>query len=90
LLRLIDETGSLSDAAAAMDLPYRRASRKLREIEQNLGVKLVERVVGGIGGGGSRLTPEARLLIGRYENFRSAAEHDLAKEFSNVFRRPGT
>jgi molybdate transport system regulatory protein len=87
LLRLIDETGSLSEAAAAMQLSYRRAWGKLKEIEQNLGVKLVETVVGGAGGGGSRLTGEGRRLIERYERFRSAAEADLVRAFALSFER---
>ena len=87
LLRLIDETGSLSEAAAAMQLSYRRAWGKLREIEQNLGLKLVETVVGGAGGGGSRLTAEGRRLIERYEQFRVAAEQDVAKQFARAFER---
>ena len=85
LLHLIDETGSLSEAATAMGLSYRRAWGKLREIEQNLGVKLVDRAIGGAGGGGSRLTHEGRQLIERYERFRSAAEHGLETEFSTTF-----
>ena len=87
LLRLIDEKGSLSDAAAAMRLSYRRAWGKLKEIEQNLGVKLVETAVGGAGGGGSRLTAEGRRLIERYERFRTAAEQDLARDFTLSFER---
>ena len=89
LLRLIDETGSLSEAAAAMDLSYRRAWGKLKEIEQNLGVKLVDRAIGGAGGGGSSLTKECRHLIERYEHFRAAAEQDMAKEFSKRFEPHG-
>ena len=85
LLRLIDETGSLAEAAAAMQLSYRRAWGKLREIEQNLGVKLVETAVGGAGGGGSRLTAEGRRMIERFERFRTAAEADLVREFGLSF-----
>jgi molybdate transport system regulatory protein len=85
LLRLIDETGSLAEAAAAMDLSYRRAWGKLREIEENLGVKLVERSIGGTGGGGSRLTPEGRSIIERFERFREATERDVVQEFENMF-----
>lgn len=85
LLRLIDETGSLSDAAAALRLSYRRAWGKLKEIEQNLGVKLVESAAGGAGGGGSRLTPEGRRLLERYERFRAAAEQDLTRDFGRAF-----
>ena len=85
LLRLIDETGSLAEAAAMMDLSYRRAWGKLKEIEQNLGVKLVDRAVGGAGGGGSSLTADGRRLIERYEHFRAAAGQELAKEFARKF-----
>ena len=41
LLKLIDETGSLSDAASQMQLSYRRAWGKVKEIEANLGLRLV-------------------------------------------------
>ena len=85
LLRLIDETGSLADAAAEMQLSYRRAWGKLKEIEQNLEIKLVESTVGGAGGGGSRLTAEARQLVERYERFRAAAKRDLGEEFARQF-----
>jgi molybdate transport system regulatory protein len=86
LLRLVDETGSLSDAAAQMHLSYRRAWGKLREIEQNLGVKLVDSAVGGPGGGGSRLTDEGRRLIDLYDRFRTNIEQDLTREFASVFQ----
>lgn len=85
LLRLIDETGSLAGAAAAMDLSYRRAWGKVREMEMNLGADLLERRIGGPGGGGSRLTPEARSLVERYEQFRTSAEQELATKFSRSF-----
>ena len=85
LLRLIDEKGSLSDAAAAMDLSYRRAWGKLKEIEHNLGVKLVDTAVGGAGGGGSRLTAEGRRLVEQFERFRAAAEDDVTRAYSRAF-----
>ena len=37
------------------------------------------------GGGGSRLTPEGRRLIERYERFRSVAERDLVRDFALSF-----
>ena len=85
LLRLIDETGSLSEAAVAMQLSYRRAWGKLREIEQNLGVKLVETSIGGSGGGGSRLTPEGKRFVEQFDRFRTAAEQDLVRSFARAF-----
>ena len=85
LLRLIDETQSLTAAATAMQISYRRAWGKVREIEENLGYKLVETAIGGHGGGGSRLTAEGRRIVERYERFRAAAERDLGAEFVRSF-----
>jgi molybdate transport system regulatory protein len=85
LLELIDETGSLSDAAAQMRLSYRRAWGKLKEIEANLGVRLVESAAGGAGGGGSRLTPEGRRFVERYDAFRAAAGEAIEREFRRAF-----
>jgi molybdate transport system regulatory protein len=85
LLLLVDETGSLADAATAMQLSYRRAWGKIREIEQNLGVKLVESAAGGAGGGGSRLTDDGRRLVAMYQRFHDAISHDLDQEFKETF-----
>jgi len=69
LLRLIQQTGSLAQAAQAMQLSYRRAWGKIRELERNHGTMLVHSDAGGPGGGSSRLTPEAERLLDRYEAF---------------------
>ena len=66
LLETIDETGSLSRAAEKLEVPYRTAWYKLKEIEDRLGVKLLETQSGGADGGGSRLTADARQLITRF------------------------
>ena len=41
LLEAIDTTGSISAAAEALNVPYRRAWEKLQEMEHGLGYKLV-------------------------------------------------
>lgn len=69
LLRLVRETGSLARAASAMQLSYRRAWGKIREIEVNLGQSLVQSEVGGVGGGSTRLTEEGVRLLDAYERF---------------------
>jgi len=85
LLRLIHDTGSLAEAAAQMHLSYRRAWGKVREIEHNSAMKLVESAAGGAGGGGSRLTPEGLNLIESYERFRAHVDKDVGDEFARVF-----
>lgn len=87
LLRLVDEAGSLAEAAQRMGLSYRRAWGKVKEIEENLGMALVESTAGGAKGGGSRLTAEGRRLVERYEGYRSAVEEGMRREFGEVFGR---
>jgi len=87
LLALIEETGSLADAAERMHLSYRRAWGKVREIEQNLGIKLVESAAGGAGGGGSSLTDAGRRLVQLYERFRAAVDTDVMRAFEREFGR---
>lgn len=66
LLEAVEETGSLARAAETMDVPYRTAWYKIKEIEAQLGVRLLETRSGGAGGGQSSLTPEAREIIERF------------------------
>ena len=86
LLRHVAETGSLAEAAQRMGLSYRRAWGKVREIERNLGLTLVESEAGGAGGGSSRLTPEGERLLALYRRFRRAIESGLGREFRELFR----
>ncbi len=77
LLQGVEATGSLHKAAADMKMSYRKAWLMLRTMEQRLGFTLLERKVGGVSGGGSRLTEEARLFMRRYETFRKEVEESL-------------
>jgi molybdate transport system regulatory protein len=86
LLSLIDETGSLADAAQELGLSYRRAWGKVREIEENLGLKLVESAAGGSRGGGSHLTTDGRRLVTTYTRFRASVDRLIRTEFGSHFR----
>ncbi len=85
LLALVAETGSLARAASAMKLSYRRAWGKIKEIEANLGVPLVESEVGGAGGGHTTLTPEAEALVRGYQRFQARMSEDLQAVFEEEF-----
>lgn len=89
LLQLVAETGSLAEAARKMGLSYRRAWGKIREMEENLGARLVESEPGGSGGGRSRLTAEAEKIVVLYPRFEAAAQADIRREFDEIFRRHG-
>ena len=85
LLEGIEETGSLAKAAEHLAVPYRTALYKLREIERNLGVRLVATQSGGAEGGGSRLTPEGRELVRRWRAFSAGLDEWVAARFRAAF-----
>ena len=88
LLEAVEETGSLARAAERLAVPYRTASYKVREIEEHLGVRLLEGQSGGAEGGGSRLTPEARDLIARFRAFSAGLDDWVDAHFRAAFDTP--
>ena len=85
LLHRVEETGSLRAAAVSMGMAYTKATRLVKVAEAAFGFKLTERTIGGAGGGGSRLTPEALDLLARYEAFEHACIEDLRRNFDECF-----
>jgi len=66
LLELIGEGASLRKAAAEMKMSYRHAWLLLQAAQAIFGAPLVETAVGGVAGGGSRLTALGREVMRRY------------------------
>ena len=89
LLEHIAKTGSISGGAERMGLSYRRAWGKIKEIEHNLGVRLVQSAVGGLDGGRSKLTPEGEELLARYRAFRAAVQSHVSQDFTEAFNKRG-
>lgn len=81
LLEAVKETGSLAGAAARIGVSYRTAAYKLREIEKNLGVRLLEGHSGGAAAGGSRLTPAGRDYVRRWRAFSAGLDAWVAEHF---------
>jgi len=88
LLEAIETTGSISAAAEKIGVQYRLAWERLEEMEEGLGVRLVERHVGGAGGGGAVITPIGRNLIARFNAFATAVEAAVDAEFQRHFQNP--
>ncbi len=85
LLEAIDQAGSISAAAEQLKIPYRRAWEKLQEVEAGLGVKLVDTAVGGVGGGGARLTAVGRQAIDRFRAFSAGFEQEVQRRYAAAF-----
>lgn len=85
LLLLIDELGSLNKAAKAIKISYTKAIDILNRAEKELNIKLLDREVGGVKGGGSTLTEEARLIMTKYHKYNSEASGAIEKIFDEIF-----
>jgi molybdate transport system regulatory protein len=85
LLVLVDETGSLHQAAKLMGMSYNKAWRAMRQAEDHLGLKLLARRTGGPDGGGSVLTDDGVRLMERFRAFLDEADADLARLYQKYF-----
>jgi molybdate transport system regulatory protein len=85
LLEAVSEAGSLTAGAARLGVPYRTAWYKLREIEEQLGVRLLNTQSGGPDGGHTTLTPSAVDIIRRFHRASHGIEAELHKRFTAEF-----
>lgn len=85
LLELIDQTGSVQEACARMNLSYSKGSRILKNIERQMGQSTVQRWAGGVGGGGSELTEKGKWLIVNYRKMEAEIESVAAEAFDRYF-----
>lgn len=65
LLDAVERVGSIKEAAKTLELSYRTAWARIRELERVLGEPLVRSRAGGAGGGATSLTAEGRELVQR-------------------------
>ncbi len=79
VLRHIGEGGSISQAARAVGVSYKAAWQALDTLTNLAGVPLVERLVGGAGGGGARLTDAGRQLLAAAHALEAARSAALAR-----------
>lgn len=85
LLKLVEATNSLRQAAAQMDMSYSKAWTVISDVEKRLGFLLLERTVGGLVGGGSKLTPQAKELTKRYDQLEKDVQEAMVKIYQNHF-----
>ena len=73
LLAEINRVGSITQAAKSVGLSYKGAWNAIDDMSNLAGEPLLERSVGGKGGGSTRLTPRGEKLVHNFELIR--AEH---------------
>jgi molybdate transport system regulatory protein len=74
ILRRIGQVGSISEAARGAGVSYKAAWQAVDTLGNLAGVALLERLVGGSGGGGARLTPAGHSVL------QAAERMDLARQ----------
>ncbi len=86
LLRSIDAARSISAAARALDMPYKRAWLLIDALNEGFGQPVVSTATGGRAGGGASLTALGRQLVAAYDALEERLSGKAAPELQ-VLRR---
>jgi molybdate transport system regulatory protein len=89
LLETVEKTGSLNKAARELNLSYGCVLKTLQGCEKKLGFALLERRIGGSSGGGSCLTPKAKILLTKYKLFHDELSETISQIFCKYFNLTG-
>jgi molybdate transport system regulatory protein len=86
LLRAIEETGSISAAARALGMSYRRAWLLVDTMNQCFKSPVVETLTGGQRGGGARVSELGHEVLRRYLEMEAKAAASVQKELTQFTR----
>lgn len=78
ILRGVGQAGSISEAARAAGVSYKAAWQALETLANLAGTPLVEKAVGGSGGGGATLTPAGQRVLEAADEMARARQRILA------------
>ncbi|MFD1601203.1 winged helix-turn-helix domain-containing protein [Flavobacterium artemisiae] len=84
LLENIKKTGSITNAAKEMKMAYRQAWQLVEEMNQRAESPLVEKLLGGKGGGGARLTEAGERAIVVFNELHKRIKEFAQKETENL------
>ena len=85
LLKRVERTNSLHEAAHQMDMSYSKAWKLIQTMEKRLGFSLLDKRIGGLSGGGSQVTAKGKELMKRYERFEIEARKAIEKAYQRHF-----
>lgn len=86
LLEAIDKSGSINQAAKKINISYRKAWGYIKAMEERLGIKLIDRQIGGRSGGGATITEDARRFLKQYEALEKGIQELVDERFNKIFK----
>jgi molybdate transport system regulatory protein len=86
LLKTIAAAGSINAAAQQMSIPYHTTWQKIHEMEEHLGVKLLETRTGGLHGGGAQLSPAAEDYLNKMDEFYAVLTPLVESTYQRIFK----
>lgn len=86
LLRKVGETGSISAAARALGVPYKRAWLLIDTLNRGFPSAVLETAAGGRAGGGARLTPLGEALVAAYDALETKLNVSAQSEIAAIMR----
>lgn len=81
LLQEIDRLGSIAKAAESMEMSYKKAWKLIKSMNEASPSPLLEKKIGGAGGGGSELTDEGKRVIELFNQLEKDQQALLNKRF---------
>lgn len=87
LIEMVCEHGSISAAARAMNMSYRRAWLLLDELNRMFSEPVVETQLGGRGGGNARLTEFGKGLVELYRAIETETGRSFARKIEELEAR---
>lgn len=87
LLEAIEKCGSISGAARAIGMSYRRAWVLVDELNASFTEPVTQSAVGGAGGGGVEVTDFGRAIVAAYRKLERAVDAVAGKHVGDVAAR---
>lgn len=84
LLERIQQNGSIAKAAAEMKMSYRQAWQMVKEMNERANETLVEKKLGGKGGGGAKLTKAGEKIIETFHEFEKKVFDFIESESKKI------
>jgi molybdate transport system regulatory protein len=86
LIERIGETGSISAAARAMGMSYRRAWQLVEALNKDFRKPVITTAIGGERGGGAQVTAFGRRVVARFRAMEGKASAAIAADLQRFHR----